>query len=99
MSDLGGRWLQTLVGLEARIDRFERAVAEGTDVEVGAWEPPRHLGPLPVELRARAVRLLARLDASRREATVHVTRLGADLREVDRRRTVGSTYARAHRGS
>lgn len=63
-------WLEVLDGLESDLatDRelIERAIIP---TQPTAWEPPLHLGPIPIELRARASRVLGELGESSRRLT------------------------------
>ncbi|HEU4807893.1 MAG TPA: hypothetical protein VFT01_06485 [Homoserinimonas sp.] len=63
-------WLEVLDGLESdlAVDRalIERAIVP---TQPTAWEPPQHLGPIPIDLRGRASRILAELGESSRRLT------------------------------
>ena len=68
-------WLDVLDQLESDLaaDRalIERAVLP---TQPTAWEPPQHLGPIPIGLRGRASRILGELgESSRRLNELRVT--------------------------
>ena len=50
-------WEVTLDDMEDRLAEGWRALSEGK-VDIRPFEPPAGLGPIPVELRARAERIL-----------------------------------------
>lgn len=60
-------WLEVLDGLESDL-AASRALIERAVVPTRptTWEPPQHLGPIPVDLRGRAGRILAELGESTR---------------------------------
>jgi hypothetical protein len=58
-------WQQVLSGLEGEVLEAEKTMARGRADEIAAWGrrtedwvPPSGLGPLPMDLRERAARLL-----------------------------------------
>lgn len=58
-------WHQTIAELEGELLAAERSMAEGRADEIatwgrrsGDWVPPTDLGPIPEDLRERAMRLL-----------------------------------------
>lgn len=55
-------WVDVLDSMEADLET-DRMLIEQSVVPSNptTWEPPQHLGPIPIELRPRAADLLARL--------------------------------------
>lgn len=61
------------------LEDLEENLVEGEAGRVPGWQPPAHLGPLPVELESRARRLLANqqelivaLEQTRRDTARHL---------------------------
>ncbi|MEX1080062.1 MAG: hypothetical protein WED09_13245 [Homoserinimonas sp.] len=63
-------WLDVLAELEADLatdaELLERDIVPSRP---SAWSPPQHLGPIPIDLRERASRILAELGESSRRLT------------------------------
>ena len=58
-------WLDVLDGMESDL-AADRALLEREILPTNptAWKPPQHLGPIPIELRGSASRILAELSMS-----------------------------------
>lgn len=65
--------------LAADRDLIERAIIP---TQPTAWEPPLHLGPIPIELRSRASRILGELGESSRRLTALRVTTGQQLNAV-----------------
>ena len=70
-------WVDVLDALEREVGLLEQLADAGDAAAARPWEPPAALGPLPVELRERAVALLDR----QRRALARVEPLLAGTRQ------------------
>ena len=60
-------WVETLEGLESDLASDRELLDHGVvPTQPSAWEPPHHLGPIPIDLRERASGILAELGKSAR---------------------------------
>jgi hypothetical protein len=60
-------WVEVLEGLESDLAHDRDLLDHGVvPTQPSAWEPPQHLGPIPIELRDRATGILAELGKSAR---------------------------------
>lgn len=84
-------WASTLDDFEARLVAQRDALDAGQAGELTLFEPPTGLGPLPLELVARARDLLDQAEDLIRELSVNVLALGQDLAVV---RTLDASTAR-----
>ena len=84
-------WAVALDEFEARLDAQRAALDLADAGDLGAFQPPIGLGPLPAELLARANDLLSQATDLERELADNVTALGQDLAVV---RRVGSSTAK-----
>jgi len=58
-------WVEVLEGLESDLANDRNLLDHGVlPTQPSAWEPPAHLGPIPIELRDRASGILAELSKS-----------------------------------
>lgn len=88
-------WQAVLDRIHRDVQAFEAALAEQRAVEVVPWSLPEDLGPLPEQLRERAVAVAAELARAQQQAAEHRDQLGAELRDLERRRGAGRAYATA----
>ncbi len=89
-------WVEVLdtmeAGLEADRMLIDRAILPEHTTR---WEPPQHLGPIPIELRGRATQLLTQLGESSRKLTELKDATGQQLnavRSIPSVRTGASVY-------
>jgi hypothetical protein len=89
-------WRDVLNELEADLasdkELIERSIIPSRPT---AWEPPQHLGPIPIELRSRASRILGELGESSRRLTELRATTGQQLnavRSIPSPRTGHSVY-------
>jgi hypothetical protein len=90
-------WHETLTELEGEVLDAERTMAEGRADEIAAWGrrsadwvPPTGLGPLPEDLRERAMRLLQQQLAVAEELVERITQ-SQKQRDVAARMSYGPT--------
>ena len=58
-------WLEVLESMEADLASDRMLLDRGiVPTQPTAWEPPQHLGPIPIALRERASGILGRLEQS-----------------------------------
>ncbi|MFP4634410.1 MAG: hypothetical protein ACLFRD_00995 [Nitriliruptoraceae bacterium] len=86
-------WQAVLERISQDVHAFETALAEQQAVEVEPWTLPEDLGPLPEQLREQAVAVAAELARAQQQAAEHRDQLGAELRDLERRRGAGRAYA------
>ncbi|MHA6669655.1 hypothetical protein ACX3O0_12380 [Homoserinimonas sp. A447] len=60
-------WVEALEGLESDLANDRHLLDHGVvPTQPSAWQPPQHLGPIPIDLRDRATGILAELGESAR---------------------------------
>ena len=76
-------WVDVLDELEADL-AADRAMIEQAVIptQPTAWEPPHHLGPIPIHLRERASRILGELGESARRLSDLKVSTGQQLTAV-----------------
>ena len=95
MSTYDPRWDDALDALEAEVSQLEFGLASGDLDQIGqagAWQPPQDLPVLPEELAERAQQLADRMGAAEQQAREVRDQLGAELGQLNTRRTAAAAY-------
>ena len=76
-------WIEVLDTMEAGLEADRMLIDRDILPEhTTNWEPPQHLGPIPIELRERAARVLADLGESSRKLSALKDATGQQLNAV-----------------
>jgi hypothetical protein len=76
-------WLEVLESMETDLANDRILLDSGIlPTQPTAWEPPQHLGPIPIALRERASGILGELGESARRLTELKTSTGQQLTAV-----------------